>query len=357
VALLGTWCGLTLAAGLMVAPPPADAGCVSGVGTFPDSVSLDQCQATADGQLSTAVGTLANATDLRATAFGYAANANGGFSTAVGQLATALIAGTAIGQHANAGGAATAVGQRADASGTGAVAIGQNSSATGRFASAIGISASASGTNAAAFGVNAQASGVSSLAAGDAAHATADGATALGANSQATAINATAIGSTAQATYANSTAIGTGASTTRADQIALGTGTTTYTMAGLGSAASLAAQSGTTHFVTSDASGNLATSSYGPQDIAGLTSSVATLQQNVRQAFEGTAIAIALGGGALPEGKRFAVSTNWGTFRGENAGSLAAHVRVNDVLVLNGGVAAGFQQGGVGGRFGATFAW
>jgi trimeric autotransporter adhesin len=31
--------------------------------------------------------------------------------------------------------------------------------------------------------------------------------------------------------------------------------------------------------------------------------------------------------------------------------------RVSDNLVLNGGVAAGFAQGGVGGRAGVTVAW
>jgi hypothetical protein len=77
----------------------------------------------------------------------------------------------------------------------------------------------------------------------------------------------------------------------------------------------------------------------------------------VRQAFEGTAVAIALGGSALPSDKKFAVSANWGTFRGENAMSLGAQMRLNQYVVLNGGVAAGFAQGGVGGRAGVTVAW
>ena len=81
------------------------------------------------------------------------------------------------------------------------------------------------------------------------------------------------------------------------------------------------------------------------------------LQTGLQQAFEGTAIAIALGGGTLPSDKRFAVSTNWGNFRGQNALSLAAQMRVSDVVVLNAGVAAGLQQQGIGSRVGATFAW
>ena len=48
---------------------------------------------------------------------------------------------------------------------------------------------------------------------------------------------------------------------------------------------------------------------------------------------------------------------NFGTFRGENAASVIAHIRVHDNVVLNGGIAAGFSEGGIGGRVGATFAW
>ena len=68
-------------------------------------------------------------------------------------------------------------------------------------------------------------------------------------------------------------------------------------------------------------------------------------------------MAIALGGSALPGDKRFAISTNWGTFRGENALGLSAQMRLSEYVVMNGGVAAGFAQGGVGGRAGVTVAW
>jgi hypothetical protein len=97
-------------------------------------------------------------------------------------------------------------------------------------------------------------------------------------------------------------------------------------MAGITSAASLAAQSGPTYFVTSDASGHLATSNV---SVNTLTSNVAALQQGfidlqrgVNQAYEGTAIAISMGASALPDNKTFAVTTNWGNFRGTNAMSL-----------------------------------
>ena len=77
----------------------------------------------------------------------------------------------------------------------------------------------------------------------------------------------------------------------------------------------------------------------------------------MRQAFEGTAVAIAMGGSVLPSDKKYAISANWGTFRGENAIGLAGQMRLNQYVVLNGGVGAGFAQGGVGGRAGLTVAW
>jgi hypothetical protein len=136
------------------------------------------------------------------------------------------------------------------------------------------------------------------------------------------------------------------------------------TLAGINSAASLAAQTGPTKVVTTDAFGNLAAASFTPQDISSLQSNVGALQQNVsvlqtqvRQAFEGTAIAIALGGAALPSDKKFAISTNWGNFRGQNAVGVAAQLRLSNYAVANVGVGGGFAQGGIGSRAGVTFAW
>jgi len=192
----------------------------------------------------------------------------------------------------------------------------------------------------------------------------ANGGAAFGDNSVATGTNATAIGPNSSATLANSTVIGNGAAATAANQMALGTASNTYRMSGITSAASLAAQVGPTSLVTTDAFGNLATTSFNPQSISTLQNNVAilqgdvaTLQTQMRQAFEGTAVAIALGGSALPSDKRFAISTNWGTFRGQNAMSLSGKMRLSEYVVLNSGVAAGFAQGGVGERAGMTVAW
>jgi hypothetical protein len=151
----------------------------------------------------------------------------------------------------------------------------------------------------------------------------------------------------------------------------VGTAAVTDTTPGINSAASLAAQSGPTRVVTADAAGNLATANFSPQDISALSSSVGALQQSVgvlqqsvgalqaqmRQSFEGTAIAIAIGGGALPADKKFALSTNWGNFRSENAIGVTAQLRLTEYAVFNAGFAAGTREGGVGTRAGFTLAW
>jgi hypothetical protein len=135
-------------------------------------------------------------------------------------------------------------------------------------------------------------------------------------------------------------------------------------MAGVTSAASLAAQSGPTRVVTTDAAGNLATTTFNPGSVAALDSRVTTLENNVnnlnfnvRKAFEGAAVAIAMGGSALPDNKRFAISANWGNFSGENAFGGMAQMRISNNFVANAAIGAGFARGGVGGRVGGTFAW
>ena len=77
----------------------------------------------------------------------------------------------------------------------------------------------------------------------------------------------------------------------------------------------------------------------------------------MRRAYEGTAVAIAMGATTLPDNKRYAVSANIGTFRGQTAFGGTLQVRVSDNVVLNGAVGTGFGYGGVGGRGGLTYAW
>jgi trimeric autotransporter adhesin len=116
-----------------------------------------------------------------------------------------------------------------------------------------------------ALGTNSNAAGASTsnVAIGGSANAnsltnTAGGNVAIGLNSNATGGQTTAVGSNASATLANSAAFGNGAVATRANQQMFGTASNTYTMAGITSAASAAAQKGPVQVVTSDAGGNLA---------------------------------------------------------------------------------------------------
>jgi hypothetical protein len=209
------------------------------------------------------------------------------------------------------------------------------------------------------------ASGNDSVAAGYGASAAGDNAAAYGSGASAGAANAVAIGNSANAGHANSVAIGTNARTTRANQVALGTAGSTYTMGGVTSAASRAAQSGSTQFVTTDAAGNLATSGYGPNHIAALDgrvgnleTTVSQLQRDMRGAYQGTAIALALTGAVLPQGKNFAVSTNFGTYRGETGFGASGVARITDNVFVSGGIGLGTSgQTNIAGRGGVTLAW
>jgi hypothetical protein len=265
---------------------------------------------------------------------------------------------TAIGNSSTAGAnASTATGASSSATGILTTATGFNSTASTQGDTATGAFSAASGGNSAATGFRSTASGVASTATGAFSSASGDYSTANGYNSTASGSSATAIGNGATAAYANSAAFGAGATATAANQVAIGTASNTYKLSGLTSAASLAAQSGPISLVTTDAAGHLAATTITMPDISGLQSSVNVLQHQMRQSFEGTAIAISMGGTALPADKRFAISTNWGNFRGQNAASVVAQMRMTDYAVINLGVGAGFEQGGIGSRAGVTFAW
>ena len=124
--------------------------------------------------------------------------------------------------------------------------------------------------------------------------------------------------------------------------------------------------------MTTDAAGHLATANFSPQDITNLNSAlgnlnanvtglwqnVAALNQSIQRGYEGTAIAIALAGTALPSDKNYAISGNWGTFRGQNAFGGSAQIRrKRSSRAERRSLGVGFQKGGVGGRAGATVAW
>ena len=270
------------------------------------------------------------------------ADANGASATAIGDGSSAIGNGTtAVGQASAANAAnATVLGQAASATvnALGGVAIGQAATVDAAGAVAIGQNTTASGTGAIAFGQNANASGNTSIA----------------------------IGQNASAPFANSIAIGQGVATVRNNQVAIGSTSNTYTLAGITSAASRAAQSGSLELVTTDANGNLATD--GGQFITILNSLTAVSANNEqielnRQAIqrntEGVAMAFALSGleSVLPNEKNYALGAQWGYFGGQNAAAVGGTVRLRDDVFLSGGMGVGLGKGQVGGRAGISAAW
>lgn len=257
---------------------------------------------------------------------------------------------------------------------------GAAATATGANSFAAGASSVASGNNALAIGTGAQATGLESIAIGSGALATgsvavgaassaANGGAAFGDNAVATGTNATAVGNGAQATFSSSAAFGSGAVATRANQQVLGTTSNTYTTPGITSAASRAAQSGPTQIVTSDAGGNLATATPADLglasmgDINAINSQLGTINARLddlssrsNRAYSGVAMAMALTGGYLPEHKKFAIAVNYGTFERQNAAALSSYFRLNETVVLSGGLSYGFEQRQFGGRAGMLFA-
>ncbi len=78
----------------------------------------------------------------------------------------------------------------------------------------------------------------------------------------------------------------------------------------------------------------------------------------IDQNTQGIAIAIAMGGLALPSDKNFALSANVGFYDSKHAIAAQAAVRLSEHLTLNGGIGVGMDSTRkVGGRIGITAAW
>ena len=275
---------------------------------------------------------------------------DGGFYNAVacGPGAQALVdQSTAVGQNAivdtpGGGTGGVAVGANAYSTGERAVAVGKDSHAVGDRAVALGAHAYATNDHATALGSEATASGGDSTATGYLANASQYEATANGAQASASGYQSSAFGSNASAAYANSAAFGYGATAQYANQQVFGTASNTYTMPGISSTASTAAQSGKLGLVTTDAGGNLA--------------SDPGLYNQIGKDREGVAMAMALGGFWVPENKKMAFGLNFGTFDGAWAigGNLGG--KINDNLHLTAGVSVS-ESGQLGGRAGGLISW
>jgi hypothetical protein len=175
----------------------------------------------------------------------------------------------------------------------------------------------------------------------------------MGANSTATALDSTAVGFGANATASNSAAFGAGAQATRAGQMSFGTSSNTYTMSGITSGASLAAQSGPLQVVTSDAGGNLATDGgaiFG--SLGQLQNSINLLQQEDKRLRAGIAMTAAMPHSVVLPGERVAFDINWANYAGMNGVGVDGAVRLGQLDFAGGPVSiqanagAGFSGDG-----------
>jgi hypothetical protein len=132
-----------------------------------------------------------------------------------------------------------------------------------------------------------------------------------------------------------------------------GTVTNTYTMPGIGSAGSIAAQTGPLQLVTTDANGNLAAR---PLSILGL-GGVATTG-DISRAFTGIATAMAVAGvPTLLPNEKFAMTINWGTFELHNGAAIGGAFKLQKHVQVNASFGYGFQDNIPAGRVGVRLGW
>ena len=219
--------------------------------------------------------------------------------------------------------------------------------------------ATASGQFSRALGDTASAFGQSSLANGDAT-------TAIGRGANATGTGATALGAGATAGFANSTAIGNGASTNAANQVSIGTSFEHLSHAGhhLGREPRSSVRADSVRHDRRERK-SCCRRLRRWQDISGLQTNVAVLQGNVavlqtqmRQAFEGTAMAIAMGGSCAAVRQAVRDLDQLGHVPRRECRAILMPKRASaNTWCSMPASRGGFAQGGVGGRVGATFAW
>jgi autotransporter adhesin len=150
-----------------------------------------------------------------------------------------------------------------------------------------------------------------------------------GATVQAGATNAVAIGQSSIATAPNTVSFGTPGNERRLTNVAAGIAPT--------DAVNVAQLSSVASGVSSQ-----------------IESQIGGLQSQITHADTG----VAMGGGFLPDNKKFALATNYGGFGGQNAVAFTGVARITDNIVLSAAAGYGFDGGSqFGGRAGLQFAW
>jgi autotransporter adhesin len=198
------------------------------------------------------------------------------------------------------------------------------------------------------------------------------GAVAIGTSTQAAGINAVVVGSGARANFANSAAFGSGATATRANQQVFGTVSNTYTISGITSEASRAAQSGPTQIVTSDGGGNLATSTAAglglasATDVANIGSQISAINSQINaingrldnltiEARAGTALALASTGLQYdPRPGKASLAAAIGNYKGVSGFAVGFGYAVNARLRVNASVSGATAINDYGGVVGAS---
>jgi autotransporter adhesin len=294
----------------------------------------------------------------RNSAFGSGAGANvtGSDNTAIGDGAARQVSGnnnTATGSRA--GGTVTGSGNAAFGADAGRFLTGDNNVAIGAGA---GRGSASSDqlfvSNTVAIGNTATARAGGGVAIGNQSQTNGADAVAIGNTSQATGSNAVAIGASANAGHENSAAFGNGATTMRANQQVFGTASNTYTLSGVASSASRAAQSGPVQVVTSDSGGNLATASLselGLASIGDINAINARLNDLTKESRRGIAATAALAVAMTPSAPgKTTVSVNTGFFKGETGMGVALAHRLNFAtpFILHGSYANAGGNGHVG---------
>jgi autotransporter adhesin len=172
---------------------------------------------------------------------------------------------------------------------------------------------------------------------------------AVGQSSTVLAVNGTAIGAGAlvQAGATNSVAIGQGSVATAPNTVSFGS-------------------PGNERRLTNVAPGvaptdaiNVAQLNSVASGMSSMSSQISGLQSQINRANSGVAMAMAMGGGFLPDNKKFAVAVNYGGFAGESGMAVTALARVTNNIVVSGslGYGIGPDANQFGGRGGLQYAW
>jgi autotransporter adhesin len=312
--------------------------------TSPHAVAIGtRSSINADSNNSVAVGYNNSVTGANSGAFGTGNTVNGSGSFAIGDPNTlngnnSFVLGDNNNINTGNGGAGTAGwGDNVNVVGSG------NTIAS--TASAVGSSVTGNGNT-----VNASAAVV--IANG--ATVTGGNAIAIGNDVHVAGTNGIAVGKLASADYTNSVAIGAGATATRDNQQVFGTASSTYTLSGVASSASRAAQSGPVQVVTSDSGGNLATASLsdlGLASIGDINAINARLNDLTKESRRGIAATAALAVAMTPSAPgKTTVSVNTGFFKGETGMGVALAHRLNfsTPFILHGSYANAGGNGHVG---------